>query len=247
LPSYTSILKTIADESLTPVIETLVAESSRPLKEIETDFAVDSTGFGVGQYYRHYSVKRKALSRREEFLKLHACVGIQTHIFAAVRVTDGHVHDMKEFQPLVNAKAEMFTISEISADKGYLARKSFDLVDSIGAAPYIAFKRTSMPNPKSPVWDRLFHLYSLNRQEFLTHYHKRSNVESAFSALKRRFADFIRAKKYPAQKNELLLKILIYNVGCVIQSMFELGIDPSFSGLPRDSVLSKKGAAWKVI
>jgi hypothetical protein len=64
--------------------------------------------------------------------------------------------------------------------------------------------------------------------EFLLIYHKRSNAESTFSAIKRVFGDFIRSRTPVAQVNELLLKVLAHNIRCLIHSMYELGITPSF-------------------
>jgi hypothetical protein len=74
------------------------------------------------------------------------------------------------------------------------------------------------------VWDRLFHLYNYRREEFLEHYHKRSNVEATFSSIKRVFGDFIRSKTPTAQINEARLKVLAHNVVTLVHSIFELGI-----------------------
>jgi len=63
-------------------------------------------------------------------------------------------------------------------------------------------------------------------------YHKRSNVESTFSAIKRVFGDFVRSKNKTAQVNEVLLKILCNNIRQSIFAMFELGIDPAFEKAP---------------
>jgi transposase len=61
-------------------------------------------------------------------------------------------------------------------------------------------------------------------------YHKRSNVESTFSAIKRVFGDFVRSKNKTAQINEVLLKIICHNIRQIIFAMFELGIDPNLEG-----------------
>jgi transposase len=68
----------------------------------------------------------------------------------------------------------------------------------------------------------------MHQEEFYAAYHKRSNAESTFSAIKRKFGDFIRSKTPVAQVNELLCKFLAYNVCCLIRSMHELGIEPVF-------------------
>ena len=55
---------------------------------------------------------------------------------------------------------------------------------------------------------KMYHYYHFRRDEFLTHYHKRSNAESRFSMIKAKFGDRIRSKTDTAQVNEVLLKIL---------------------------------------
>ena len=68
--------------------------------------------------------------------------------------------------------------------------------------------------------------YSLHRDEFASHYHKRSNSEAAFSAIKRKFGAAVRSKHFTAQMNEVLLKVLCYNLSVLTHSMRELGVDP---------------------
>jgi transposase len=40
----------------------------------------------------------------------------------------------------------------------------------------------------------MFAQFLLHREDFLKHYHQRSNVESTFSAIKRKFGDSVRSK-----------------------------------------------------
>src|SRR5712692_9141909 len=89
-------------------------------------------------------------------------------------------------------------------------------IDQMGAAPFIPFRNNSKskPNMPAPAWDRLFHFYNFRRDEFPAHYHKRGNVESAFSSMKRKFGDFIRSKTEIAQINEALLKVVDHNLVC---------------------------------
>jgi transposase len=71
------------------------------------------------------------------------------------------------------------------------------------------------------------HVEAQNDQ-FLAHYHKRSNSESAFSAVKRKFGASVRAKTPAAQINEVLLKVLCHNLCVLVHAIHELRIDPSF-------------------
>jgi hypothetical protein len=72
-------------------------------------------------------------------------------------------------------------------------------------------------------------VFTLKREEYLKHYHKWSNVESTFSAVKRKFGDSLRNKTDVAMKNEVLAKVLCHNIVEVIHEMHELGIEPSFN------------------
>jgi hypothetical protein len=74
----------------------------------------------------------------------------------------------------------------------------------------------------------MFHYYQYRREEFLKHYHQRSNVESTYSAVKRKFGDHVRARSDTAMKNEVLCKLIGFNLTRVILSQCELGIDAEF-------------------
>jgi transposase len=47
-------------------------------------------------------------------------------------------------------------------------------------------------------------MFEAQNDQFLAHYHKRSNVETVFSAIKRKFGASVRAKAAPAQINHEL-------------------------------------------
>jgi hypothetical protein len=47
--------------------------------------------------------------------------------------------------------------------------------------------------------------------------------------IKAKFGERLRSKTETAQVNEALCKVLCHNLCVVIQSMYELGVDPSFS------------------
>ena len=74
----------------------------------------------------------------------------------------------------------------------------------------------------------MFHYFQFKKEEYLKHYHLRSNVESTFSMVKRKFGDSVRSKTETAMVNEVLCKFVCHNLCCLIQEECELGIDPIF-------------------
>ena len=233
LPHYNSVFRYLESEALTPYLYELIALSAAPLKAVETDFAVDSSGFSTGQFMRWLDVKYGQMEDRRQWLKLHLMCGTKTNIVTSVEVSDGYSHDYHHFKPLVDHTARQgFTLKEISADKGYLGADNMLTTLRHGAIPYIPFKTNSVAQsgyePKSQLWTRMFHFYMLNRAEFLQHYHKRSNVETTFHMIKAKFGQRLRSKSLTAQINEALCKVLCHNLCVVIQSMHELNITPEF-------------------
>ena len=120
----------------------------------------------------------------------------------------------------------------MSADKAYLSKKNLRAVQAVGGTAYIPFKTNSTGHQghhkRDALWERAYHYYNLNRAEFLTHYHKRSNVETTFSMIKAKFGASVRSKTPVAQINEALAKVLCHNICVLIQSVYELGIAPVF-------------------
>jgi transposase len=155
-------------------------------------------------------------------------VGTLTNVVTAVEVTESHVNDSPMFVPVLNTTvANGFAVREVSADKAYLSNDNLTAVEAIGGRPFVPFKTNSTGNG-SPAWQRLWHLYSANQDEFRALYHKRSNVESTFSMIKRKFGTGVRAKLLPAQLNEVLLKCLCHNLSVLVHSIHELNIAPKF-------------------
>jgi transposase len=115
--------------------------------------------------------------------------------------------------------AKRFQIREVPLDKAYLGYANLEAIEQLGAVPYIPFKSNSQGDGPD-AWRRLWHLFHFRRPEFLEHYHQRSNVEAAFSAVKRKLGGSVRSKSYTAQVNEVLCKTLAYNLTVLVQQMF---------------------------
>jgi transposase len=234
-PHYNSLFNILDRDDLTPVLKSLITRSAMPLKALESDFAVDSTGFGTQNFYRHYSAKYGRDQMRREFVQLHAMIGTRTNVVTAAEATVGPSSETAIMPGLLAETTPHFTVEQVSADKGYCSRNVLELLDGQGIKALVPFKSNATAVSKnagrSEVWARLFHFFSLHRDEFLAAYHRRSNIESTFSSMKRKFGDTIRSKGPIAQVNEMLLKVVCHNLVCLIHEMNESGIGGHFPSL----------------
>ena len=228
LPHFNRVSDYLSKPELTPVYQSLIAASSIPLKAVETDFAIDSSGFGTSRFVRWFNKKYGRELDNREWVKAHLTCGVKTHIVTAVEISGWAANDTNFFEPLVQKTAENFQIRELSADKAYLSHKNMNLVASAGGTPFIPYKMNTVVPTDDSTWAKMYHYFMFNRQGFLEHYHKRSNVESTFSMIKGKFGDSVRSKSDTGMVNEVLAKVLCHNVCVLIQAIHELGIEPAF-------------------
>lgn len=228
-PHFNSVINYLGMPELTPILKGLIAHSALPLKSIEQDFAVDSSGFSTSRFVRWFDHKYGVVKQKYDWVKVHLMVGVKTNIVTACEVAGRDAHDSPQFGPLFEATRARFDVRECSADAAYLSHANMEMVGAAGGTPYFFFKSNTTA-AGGGLFAKMFHLYNLNRDEYLAHYHKRSNVETTNSMIKAKFGDHIRSKTDSAMTNEALCKVLCHNLCCLIQSHYELGIVPTFWG-----------------
>jgi transposase len=218
----------LESEFLTRALYSLIIRSSLPLKAVETVFAPDSTGFSTSRFVRWFDEKYGVERSGHDWVKAHAICGVKTNIVTAVTIEGRDAGDCPQFKPLVQKTAENFTVKEVPADKAYLSNDNLALVESLGGTAYVPFKSNSVQGEAGSLWEKMFFYYQFRREEFLKHYHQRSNAESTFSMVKAKFRDHVRSKTDVAMRNEVLCKFLCHNIVVVHQSQIELGIELVF-------------------
>jgi transposase len=220
-PHYNSILASFDKPEMTPILVGLIEASAKPLAGIESSFAIDSTGFGTAVYRRWFDAKYGREMSEATWIKAHAMVGTTTNIVTAIAVTDSSGADSPELPGLVASTAQRFRLAEVSGDKAYLGHENLAAIESVGAVPYVPFK-TNSRDKGSAAWRRMWAVFLYRQDEFLAHYHKRSNVESTFSSIKRNFGAAVRSKRFTAQVNEVLCKVLCHNLSMLVHAMHEI-------------------------
>lgn len=223
-PHYNSAFNFLGNPDVHPLLKALITRTALPLKALETNFAVDSSGFGTTRKYNHYSAKWGVEMPRRQFVHLHIMVGCQTHIITAAHATVGRSGDAPTMPRLIEETVRHFNVAQVAADGAYCSRQNVELLDAHGIDTFIPFAKNAIPdgiNADSEAWMRLYHFFSLHRATFLRSYHSQNNIESTFSSMKRKIGDQLRSKTDVALINEALLKCVVYNLLCLCREMHE--------------------------
>ena len=213
------------------LLSKLLTISAMPLRKLEDQYSLDSSGFGSYSQER-WNKAKWGMDKRSyrNYLKGHVMIGTKTNIICSCEITPGNFADARQ-APRVILKAQgNFPMKEISADKGYSSKLIYRIIESIGAIPYIPFKNTTKePTEDSPeIWNKMFLMFRDKKDEWNDKYHKRSNVETTFAMVKLRLGEHLKSKNYHAQRNELMMKFICHNICCLVQELFERQIMINF-------------------
>ena len=118
--------------------------------------------------------------------------------------------------------AENFALREVSADKAYASARNYH-ADRHGATPFIPFK-ANHTGRGSRLWEKMFHHFSLRREDFLANYYKRSNVESTFSMIKAKFRDMCAAGRQSPWRTRCCAKSSAAIFACSSTKRMSLGL-----------------------
>jgi transposase len=232
VPHFNTILKYFNDPAMAPLLTGLIRLSAMPLRSLEESFAVDASGLSSAfnsRWLDYRFGKEGNENRSHDWIKIHVMCGIKTNIVTAINVTDGHSADSPQFPDLVGKTAEHFNVKEVSADKGYSSKKNIETVLNVGGIPYIDFRsNTTGRSGGSSAWRKMFHYFMYRKDAFMERYHKRSNVESTFSMLKRKFSSKLKLKNEVGQLNEALAMVLCHNICVLIKEIYANDVEAEF-------------------
>ena len=227
-PHFNTIIKYLNNPQITPILTELITETSKPLVSFESHFSPDATGFSTFNKKQWINIRLET-KEKKDYKKLHIMTGTQTNTITYAIVSDGQKHDSPFFKELIIKTKQHFNLKEISADPGYLSRENTQLIADNGAEPYILPKKNSTAKSKGyPAWRKMIKLFQNNEELFRQHYHIRSNVESTFAMIKRKFDPFVRSKNNTSQINEALCKVICHNIYILIHTIIEFDLKIDF-------------------
>ena len=212
-PHFNTICKYMADPNLTPLLMDLVHASSLPMRHLESQFAVDSSGFSTYRFVSRYNRKHRRVVDNREWVKMHLMTGTHTHIVTEVRISGWEAHDTNFFEPLLERTVRDFSVEAVSGDKAYSSRHNLHLAMLGGAIPLVPFKSNAVipATDDTSAWATMYH-FRFRQQEFYEHYHRRSNAESAFNVIKSKFGSSLFSKSTTGRVNEAICKVLCHNL-----------------------------------
>lgn len=170
--------------------------------------AIDGTGFSKTNPSYHY-IKR--IDRKEpvkNFAKLSMLYDIDSHKAIAFHVRNKRAHDMKDARPLLGQYCRMQCLL---ADKAYDAESLHQYCFERGV-------QTIIPKKKNIHRGRFRKKQMINYTE--EKYHQRSNIESGFSAIKRKYGGSVSGKRLASIKTEIYCKGICHNLRLRIMETF---------------------------
>jgi hypothetical protein len=94
-PHFNSVSNYLSSPELTDVLKELITASSLPLKAIETDVAVDSSGFSTSRFVRWFNKKHGRETDNREWVKVHLMCGVNTKVVTLSRYLRGPPNTMR--------------------------------------------------------------------------------------------------------------------------------------------------------
>lgn len=154
-------------------------------------------------------------------MKLHGAIDTKNLAILSWKCTTPSVHDTLVLPELLDTIPGR--LEEVYADSGYLSSSNAQFIRSRGATPFIKPKSNTKGRPKPGEKDRpsgrtseefrdMVDRYQKDESEWKEHYRFRVLIESTWSALKRRFGQFVLALSDRMRRVEAGMRIIVWNL-----------------------------------
>lgn len=188
-PSASTIGRAYSRTDVQEILARVFEMTSEPIKDKETSFSADGTGLPLS-IKQNYENDRDKHEKHAGYDKAAVMISNNFHLATGIVHTKGTANDSPLFAPLLEQTAERFQhIEDVELDAGFISRENCQLIDAVGATPYI-FPKTgiTLNQNGAPAWKKMLLALINDPQAWLRSYHRRSQNECFFSSHKRRFA-----------------------------------------------------------
>jgi transposase len=227
IPCFKTLDNYLNNSEIHVYVERLIELTSALFSEVEKCVATDATGISTTCYSSWFSIQVRRKARRRDHIRVHITVGTKSNVVLALDIRGKGGGDNEIFRSHVLSVDERFDVDEWSADRLYLSRKNCDAVAAIGAEPWIKLKSNTTARAEgSTNWRRMVLAFKVTPDVANEKYHKRSNVESTFSAKKRKFGSSVRRRLLTSQKMEESFSWVGFNMSLIPRARYEFGVNP---------------------
>jgi transposase len=218
VPHYTTFQKFCARFPCR-ILHQLVSSVAGKLVSGTLSLSLDSTGFSLDTSSFHYSGRIGRMEKHRSYVKTTLAVDTRTQCVAAVKMRLKRRHDTVDAIPTLKRAGKIGKIDCVLADRGYDSEELMQYIEhELRAKPIIALRYAKKPLKKTRGEIRKRLKKAFPEKE----YHQRSKSETVNSAIKRKYDSTVRARKNHTQRQEILLKILAYNLNLQTKDLVEI-------------------------
>jgi len=197
MPDHTTLYHAFDRMSLT--IGRLLLEESLESFDLSGFSGIDATGFERSVASQYYA---KTAKMNLQSIKTTVLADLEQNVVIDAHFTTTRKHDTQIGPELLENHPYL---SVLAADKGYDDQSFRDQLRDDNIRPLIRHCEAS------PVHE------AANARMNDEDYHKRSNNESVFSAIKRKYGDRLRSRTWYRQFRELILKMVVHNIDQLVK------------------------------
>jgi len=241
VPGYKDVERAYGDPDVSVVLLGFFDLTVGVVRDVR-DFAIDGTGLSTSikdnwESYLYPGQGRRGGKRRYSvFEKLVCVVGERYGLVSAFRVLDSmHGHESPYLRPLVEEVAERHGgLGLVCGDAAYISRENCRAIAGLGGVPRLYPKKnTSLNSQGCKEYQDMLLSFIYDPQAWLEEYHRRYVCESTFSSLKRRCLQPLRRKLGSRRRQEVLARIIIYNLIRISYAKWTQGLKTNLKTQPK--------------